>query len=459
MRVRISVALAILIAGVRGAAADSDLDRIPPAIPDPSAPTDTAIAALYLQNDLTASALRGDLAAPLPPPEPPRWEARLFLDARTRWSWTADLNFVYSGRFNLRAEDGIAFPSRENVRHDLREAYLAWQGGNGLFVELGRINLKSGVALGFNPTDFFKTRAVVEPVSADPTVLREDRLGTVLLTGQKIWSGASLAVALAPKLADNSLPYANNDLPGFNPMLDRTNARTRVLVKGSFDLVDDVSPELLFYDEGAGAHAGLNATKGFGQAVVGYIEWAGGARASLADDAFVDGEATGVLPLSQAIPVSGRRTFASDLALGASYATKLGITFDGEYDLHQAAFSAADWRNWFGAGAASRDEPFLLDALWFIRGYADDQQEPMARNSAFLRADWPHAFTRDLALAGFIDTDLRDGSGLAQFTANCYLSPYWTVGALVDVDFGRRRSDFGSLPQQMSTLIKLSRYF
>jgi hypothetical protein len=83
----------------------------------------------------------------------------------------------------------------------------------------------------------------------------------------------------------------------------------------------------------------------------------------------------------------------------------------------------------------------------------------MARNSIFLRADWQDAFVRDLALTGFVDTDLHDGSGLAQFTADYYLSPTWTVGGLADIYFGKPRTDFGSLPQNAKFLLKVSRYF
>ncbi len=66
--------------------------------------------------------------------------------------------------------------------NDFREGYLSWEALDRTYLDAGRINLKSGVAVGFNPTDFFKTRAVVEPLSVDPTVLREDRLGTVMVS-------------------------------------------------------------------------------------------------------------------------------------------------------------------------------------------------------------------------------------------------------------------------------------
>jgi len=443
------------LACIEAASADSGIDGNP-ALPD-NAPASSLNRTLYMQSDLTSSALRNNLVVAFPPPAPPQWEARVFLDARVHWQLNEALSFVYSGRLNLRAEDGLGFPDHEDVRNDLREAYFTWQSGDGLFfLEAGRINLKSGVAQGYNPTDYFKTRAVVEPVTADPTALREDRLGTAMLLGQTVWSGGTLTIALAPKLASDSAPYLNDNLPSFNPTFDRTNARTRVLIKASIDLPDDVSPEILAYDEAAHPRYGLNLTRGFGQSIVGYLEWSGGRRASLADEAFAEGLRNGVLPSTPPFPVSDRQDFADDLAVGASYATKLGINFDLEYDFHQAGFSGADWRNWFDAGRGGNS---LLPAeLWFIRGYAADQQEPMARSSTFLRADWQNAFVRDLALAGFIDSDMRDGSGLGQFTADYYLSPQWTVGALVDVYFGRRRSDFGSLPQSTSVLARICRY-
>lgn len=438
------------------AAGGSDIDSIPQSFPPPPETAASSLASnLYLQSDLTLRTPRHDLVVPLAPPSD--WETRLFFDARLTWRIDDALSFSYSGRINLRAENGLDTPDHENIRNDLREAYFSWQAGPGLFLQLGRINLRSGVAEGFNPTDYFKTRAVVEPTSADPTVLREDRLGTVMLLGQKIWSSGALSLAVAPKLASDSPPYLDTNLPSFDPALDRTNAHTRFLIKTSFHLLDDVNPELLVYDEAGQSRLGANVTKGIGEATIVYAEWSGGRRASLVEEAFRDGFDNGILPSTPPIPVSTARTFANDLAIGTSYATKIGINIDLEYDYHQAGFSSADWRNWFDGGSST--DPALPGELWYLRGYAGDQQEPMARHSLFLRADWQNAFVRDLTLASFVDTDLRDGSGLAQFTADYYFSPTWTVGGLVDIDYGRPHSDFGSLPGQANLLIKLSHYF
>jgi hypothetical protein len=457
--VRFSQACALLLIGplahTAHAQTDPDIDRIPAALVQPageSAPNRS----LYLQGDLTFNGLRSAMAVPLPPPTPPQWEARAFLDLRLNRQLSGEFSLAYSGRLNLRTEDGEAIPSRENIRHDLREILLSWSAGNAVFLELGRINLKSGVAEGFNPTDFFKTRAVVEPTSIDPAVLREDRLGVVMLQAQAIAAAGSVTIALAPKLAGDSPPYENNNLPSFNPMLDRTNSLWRGLIKGSLDLSAGFSPEVLIYEEAGRSRFGFNLTKGWGKAVVAYLEWSAGRRASLAAEALQAGRANHVLVTGAAFGVGADRFFANDLAVGASYTTQAGINFDLEFDYHQAAFSAKDWRNWFGArmgpGAPTSGE------VWFIRGYAGDQQEPVARSAVFARTAWRNAFTKNLTLSGFAAADLRDASGLAQFSTEYNVSARWTVGLLADVYFGARRSDFGSLPQKVSALLRMTRY-
>ena len=76
------------------------------------------------------------------------------------------------------------------MRNDLRELFVEWQPTDTAWLELGRVNIRNGVALGFNPTDFFRPRTVIEPLTADPSVLREDRLGALMLTGQWLWRPA-----------------------------------------------------------------------------------------------------------------------------------------------------------------------------------------------------------------------------------------------------------------------------
>ena len=436
------------------AQSDADIDRIPQAASLQSSAAQPVNRAVYWQSDLTYNIPRDDLIVPLSPV--PAWEARSFLDMRLDQRLDPNFSVAYSGRINVRAEPGLGFPNRENFRSDLRETYAAWTDNQHWFMQLGRINLKSGVAEGFNPTDYFKTRAVVEPTSIDPAVLREDRLGVVMLQTQYVGTSASLTFALAPKLAADSPPYNDDALPAWNPMLDRTNGQWRALFKGSVNLSNGISPELLMYEESGSARFGLNISKGIGRSVVTYLEWSGGRRASLAEAAYEEGRRTDVLPAGPAIPIDGDKGFANDLAAGVSYTLPSGLNLAAEFEYTQAGFSAADWRNWFGAGRAAAP---LAGELWFIRAYAGEQQQPVARRSLFLRAYWQNALVKNLNVSAFAVADLHDGSTLAQASVDYYLSAHWTVGAIVDVYSGARQSEFGSLPQRGSALLKIARFF
>jgi hypothetical protein len=133
------------------------------------------------------------------------------------------------------------------------------------------------------------------------------------------------------------------------------------------------------------------------------------------------------------------------------------LTLNLEYHLHQAGLSRDDWKAWFDAGLASGKN--AQGVLWYIRGYAAEQQQPASQHYAFLRLDWPDFAVRDLELTGLVLLNLQDGSALTQLNADYYLSSKWTVGVLVAVNLGLSRSEFGSLPDAVSALFKVSRYF
>ena len=456
-------------AALAGEQADEnqDLELIPKpaqAPPDSTAEASASTRAtgkLYLENAFTQSWRRGGVV-PFPPPQASNWQERLLFDVRDEWRLGKDLNLNYSGRLNLRAENQPNFPSHENVINDLREAYASWEPLERVFVDAGRINIKSGVALGFNPTDFFKTRAVVEPLSVDPVVLREDRLGTLMVRLQRIWAGGSLTAVYAPAVASTSPIYTDLKLHSFDPMFDRTNAQDRFLLKASVDIGEGLSPEFLAYREDGRTRWGMNLTASVSQSVVAYAEWSGGPRASLIDDALRFGRATGSLPpgAPSVLPEDAQQRFRSELAAGASYTTEQPkITFNLEFHYNQAGFSRSDWNNWFQTGHGTTSRSPVAAELWYIRDYALDQQEPVSRSLIFLRADWVDAFVPKLELTGFVNTDLADGSTRVQWAADYYLSDRWTIGGLVLVDLGARRSDFGSLPQAGSVLLKVARYF
>jgi hypothetical protein len=355
---RLAPLLLTLAAGQALGDENQDLNLIPPSVTEPATPaapepTQDLRQRIYLEDAATLDSLRIPLV-PVPGPPVPDWQERLFLDVRKEWALSGNASLTYSGRLNLEADDVEPVATHHDVRNDFREGFVSWQAQPSTYLDLGRINVKSGVAAGFNPTDFFKTRTVVEPLSVDPAVLREDRLGTFMLEEQQILQRGSLTLAYAPKLYDPSRIYTPTTLPSFDPMLDRTNDHDRVLLKGSADLAPGVSPELLAYHEGNRTQFGANLTESVGQSTVLYAEWSGGRRASLIADALRYGVDTGTLPgnAPAVLPYDPRTHFQNDLSTGLSYTTPNKIVLNLEYEFEQAAFSAQDWHNWFATGEA-----------------------------------------------------------------------------------------------------------
>jgi hypothetical protein len=455
------LSLAVVLYG-SCAMADDDLDRIPTAVPSDPQPTPapTPDDRLYVEAAYTQASLRDDLLVPLPPPPPFTHQERILVDVRHAVQLDPDLRFVSSDRLNLRDEDGLPFPGHEDIVTDFREAYLDWRVSDQTYLDFGRINLKGGIAVGYNPTDYFKTRTVTEPLSQDPTSLREDRLGTVMAQMQHIWDGGSVTAAFAPALHSQTPIYTDQDLPAFNPQFDRTNAGNRLLLKASLN-VGDASPEVLLYREADLTQLGTNLSASLGQKVVAYLEWSGGERPDLITEALDYGKATGSIPPASpsVLPTAADKTFKSEFSAGASYTTENNITLNLEYRVNQGGFSAADWDNWFALGKGAAPDSPRANELWYIRSYAQDQQEQNTRQSAFLRADWVDAFGLKLELTGFTAVDLNDGSGIVQIAADWYASNKWTLGALAVVTYGSRRSDFGSLSTDRSVLLSVTRYF
>ncbi len=428
--------------------------ELAPAAPAAFAPTSSR---LYLEDAFTAVSRRGALLVPAPATLASEdWQNRTSLDGTGKWAAGEHLDVTVSDRFNGIAENDIAIPAHHDFRNDFREGYATWEPAPETYLEAGRINVRHGVAVGFNPTDFLKARTLVSQASADPSVIRQDRLGTAMVETQRIFDGGAVALVVAPRLRSPS-PIPNGPAPSLDPGLGRTNGQNQVLLSGSYQVADDLSPELLLYHADSGTRFGANISRTVGQSIVLYGEWAGGNQASLSSRAVAFGKATGTLPASVADPGSGR-FFQNDAAVGGSWTNAASkLTVNLEYHYHQSGFSRADWRNWFSTGSSG--VPGAAGVQWYLRGYAADQQEPNTRQQVFLRIDRSDAFIDDLEISAFAFVDAYDGSVLTQVDVSYNLSDAWTVGALAGGSLGGSRSERGSLPQQASAILQLVRYF
>jgi hypothetical protein len=179
------------------------------------------------------------------------------------------------------ADDGLllAWAARQDWRQPgngqsssvltVSDAYAAWQPNSTRQLALGRINVRNGVATGFNPTDFLRDSAVRSVISADPASQRDNRQGTVMLRAQQWWDGGAANLLLAPALSHSS---GTTPLPD----ADATNRQSRWLLSLSQPTLP-LSPQwLLYHASDSGSRLGANLSGVLGQATVLYGEWAGG---------------------------------------------------------------------------------------------------------------------------------------------------------------------------------------
>jgi hypothetical protein len=455
MRSSAAIGVFILCAVPAAAQENDDLGRIPGTIasaPAP-APDTTAQGKFFVENALSLSSYRGTFAVPYPYQPASRWADRTSLDALDQWTLAPSLTATVSDRLSASFADGVGFPE-ESVRNDLREAYLTWEPMPQTYLEAGRINVRNGVAYAFNPTDFFRSRTAVAQASADPSAQRENRLGTFMFRGQRIFDGGTLTVIYAPKL-HTPAPLGKR-VDWIDPNIDQTNTADRFLASISFE-IEDFSPQVLVYHESGRTKFGLNISHPVGDSIIAYASWAGGVAPNLVTDVFRFGERTGTFPAvaTAGFPADTSRAFRNQLSLGAAWTSVEKISVTVEYEYNEAGFSKQDWRDWFTTGA----DPAYSQLAWYVRGYAGDQQQPMSQHQMAVWSSWFEPLGIDqFSLGGFALISPLDGSALGQISGSYNLSDRWSVGLFLSGSTGGRRSEWGSLQSAGSAIFQLVRY-
>ncbi|MEO6032846.1 MAG: hypothetical protein ABIP61_13245, partial [Burkholderiaceae bacterium] len=351
---------------------------------------------------------------------------RASLDLRYDATLAHGLRAVLSDRLDLVHDNSQ--PDQHNV-NALREAYVSWKFRPDTAVDLGRVNVRHGAAWGYNPTDYFKGGALRSIASPNPASLRENRLGTVMVQAQKVWSGSSFTAALAPKLASAPSDAAESlDLGATNP-------HTRWLLAASHNVGAGFSPQLLLHGgDDTPPQVGLNVSGLLNSATVGFFELSAGKGRSLR---------------AQALNLTELEAWQQRAALGLTLTTSFNLSLTAEADYSSAAPNRAEW------DTLRTSAP--LAALRFL-GAAQSLQELPTRRGAFFYATWRDAFVRRLDLSGFVRQDLVTHSRV-QWLETRY---HWDQADLAlqwQAYSGKADTVYGSVPRKRMVELSLRLYF
>lgn len=312
--------------------------------------------------------------------EAPHSTQRLSLDLQVDAPLAPGLRGVLANRLDVDWQ-GLA---QRNEINTLKEAYLSWQPRNDVIVDLGRVNQYSGVAIGYNPTDFFRNGAVRSVVSVDPASIKKNRQGSVMLRGQVLWEGASLAALYSPGVgaAPSSAPFSAN--------WGATNPRDRAMLVFSKHLGADFNPQWLLYKEqGAAPQFGVNLTRLLNDATVAYVEWSGGRTSSL---------------LSKTSGWKEEEKFRHRVSTGLTYTTSNKLSMTLEYEYSGVGLDRDAWTTL---------PQVSLPAYVRYREVAQSMQEMPTRRATLFYATWQDMLVTRLDAAVMVRRNGTDQSRLS----------------------------------------------
>lgn len=347
----------------------------------------------------------------------PQQAIRSVLDFRKEWRLGEQARLTLSDRLEWLQDD----TGHATVRNALREAFVSVGWDDAWFVDLGRINVRSGVGLGFNPSDWLREGASLPQTTQNPASQRENRLGTVMLKVQTVQGWGAAHLALIPHLAarpDEVSPYGLD--------FGRTNADPALHVRLAPRLSERLSLDLLAYArKGRRPQWGLNSTAVLGDAWIAHLEWSTGGREGLVGPA-----------------ATRAQSLHHRVAAGLSWTTSNDAVLAIERHLATDALSRDDWAIWRLSleGATAR-------RLGPLRAERSAAQAPLVRDAWFVRLAL-NGLLRDpdIDLSGFVRLNPHDHSRLWQFDGSWHASAQVSVHASVGGFAGVTRSEFGANP-------------
>ncbi|AMC33830.1 hypothetical protein [Janthinobacterium sp. B9-8] len=335
---------------------------------------------------------------------------RRSLDFRLDTRLAADWRVVLADRLD---GFGPGWQDPKSKVNTLKEAYVSWQPVDDMILDFGRINTRYGVGLGYNPSDYFKEGAVRSVVSVAPASLRENRQGSVMLRGQKLWAGGAFTALISPKLAN----YADRD--AFSLDGGASNPRNRYLLALSQNGAIS-SQFLIFGDADSQPQLGLNLT-------------------GLLNDATV-------LHAELSTAKEGGRVYRLVSGLTWTSESKLSLSLEYQYD--GGAKNAAEWQ-------ALQGRP--LQDYWRYRSEVQSRQSMLTRQATMAQARWPDLMPQ-LELAAMWRHDLIDSSDMAWFEARYHFKTV-DVAWEWQLNRGNALSQYGALPERRSSSLSLKYFF
>lgn len=384
----------------------------------------------------------------------PDWSNLLQFGMRSESKLGSSAKITLDALALAESAEGTAFKARRDTHLFLREAYASIPPGDGQYLDIGRINLRSGVATGFNPTDYFKTNALIRRTTEDPSQLRNNRLGTVVLRWQALSEDAAWSFVYAPEIGRKSPPWTT-DASTIGQEMQRTNERERGLVKYSRTFANNTAADVSAYSESGRPQLGLNLSQGVGNKTLLTLETNWARRRTLMNEMIATSEAPVSAAILNRFGRGGDHRTLNQTSVGGSYTSDNNVTTLLEFHYNEAGLSKRQWHDYFDAARAGPNPSTQLQLL-SVRHLASVRLEPLSRKTLFLRVSAPEIFHPDLTLTLLTQRDLEDRSKMFQLEAAWLLSKQASARLRYASFLGDSDSNYGSNSLRSSVLLQLN---
>ncbi len=343
-----------------------------------------------------------------------QWQSRLALDSR--FSQTSDDGSRYL-RWNSRIDrfggNGTADSDSTTVM-SWKELYGGYRWNDSWLTEFGRINQKNGVARGFNPTDFFAAAAVRAQISQQPAVLREQRLGSLMLRQQWLGDAKSLTFLFSPKLSSTA------DDAALAPDWARTNSTDRWQLSAEQQLWQGWTLGALAYQaQGEARQYGLNLSGALNERWLYHLEAAGG---------------------SQPRWPAGASNNSVRLASGFSYSLTLPLTLTLEWQFDEAGLNQQHWQ-----------QLMAQPVLW--QQYLQQRPGQLPTRQTLLLQAQSQQWAAGFDWSALWLHDLQDNSDML-LTELTWIKPEYDIVLQWQWAPGPDRSHFGVVSSQLQLLLR-----
>ena len=340
---------------------------------------------------------------------------RSAIDLRQEFALGADWRGVLSNRLeSTHGPHGV-----HHSTHALREAYVTRAANAHWFVDIGRVNVRSGVGLGYNPTDWLRGSVLATPANQNPASARENRLGAFMLRMQHVTDSGSMHFAYAPQLtSDAAAPMRSW---GLN--VARGNAGHAFQWRWAPRVTETLSLDVMALARtGQPFEVGANLSAVITPSVVAHAEVSVARRPR---------------PGPEGGPI--HKGFAPRAALGLSWTLPTGATLGVEYQHAADALSGADWDR-----LRRREDPAALRAIGAWRSERARTQDPLLRSGWFARFQWNDVL-RDgrYDLGAFVRLNPHDKSRLWQISGAWHVTPAFSLRLITFGVQGGLNTEYG----------------